>query len=281
MGANTLSELLDDFDALKRGRISERVLIAGSDESITDPSRVPPGRGMFHGITFAPYNLADGGAARWDEIGEQMGDRSLAGYRRFVKNLTAENIVKRTIVTPLDHARNMPNSMVGGDVHGVAPYFYQTGGHRPTPDLAQYTVPGIERFYLVGPFLHPGGGVYGAGRATAMRMFEHLGMDFEKVAAGEASKAAITTLAARGTASQDANGSVTLYGPANEDLMTIRSIERDGDDLIVKGQAYGTMPITLWLRPEQARGILKLLRLSQLPFLIGMLFRRRKAHPPD
>ena len=279
MGANTLSELLDDFDALKRGRISERVLIAGSDESITDPSRVPPGRGMFHGITFAPYNLADGGAARWDEIGEQMGDRSLAGYRRFVKNLTAENIVKRTIVTPLDHARNMPNSMVGGDVHGVAPYFYQTGGHRPTPDLAQYTVPGIERFYLVGPFLHPGGGVYGAGRATAMRMFEHLGMDFEKVAAGEASKAAITTLAAHGTASQDANGSVTLYGPANEDLMTIRSIERDGDDLIVKGQAYGTMPITLWLRPEQARRILKLLRLSLLPFLIGMLFRRRKAHP--
>jgi phytoene dehydrogenase-like protein len=77
MSSNTLSEMLDDFDALKRGRISERVLIAGGDESITDPSRVPPGRGMFHGITFAPYTLADGGAARWDEIAEQMGDRSL------------------------------------------------------------------------------------------------------------------------------------------------------------------------------------------------------------
>jgi phytoene dehydrogenase-like protein len=99
-----------------------------------------------------------------------------------VKNLTSDNIIQRSIVTPLDHARNMPTSMVGGDVHGVAPYFYQIGGHRPTPDLAQYTVPGVERLYLVGPFLHPGGGVYGAGRATAMKVMDELRMDFDKVA---------------------------------------------------------------------------------------------------
>ncbi len=287
MSSNTLGEMLDDFDTLRRGRISERVLIAGGDESITDPSRVPPGRGMFHGITFAPYHLAEGGPARWDEIREQMGDRSLAAYRRFVKNLTPDNIVKRSLATPLDHARNMPNSMVGGDVHGVAPYFYQTGGHRPTPDLAQYTVPGIERFYLVGPFLHPGGGVYGAGRATAIRMFEHLGMDFEKVAAGEAASAATITLAAKtaatpaaGTPTKAAVDGVTLYGPANEELMTISNIERDGDALVVKGQAYGTMPITLLLRPAQARGLLKMLRISWAPFLIGLLFRREKPRTP-
>ncbi|MFT3906916.1 MAG: NAD(P)/FAD-dependent oxidoreductase [Steroidobacteraceae bacterium] len=182
MASDSLSDMLDDFDALKRGRISERVLGAGGDESIGDPTRVPAGKGMFHGITFAPFNLEKGGSARWDEIKEEMGDRSLRHYQKFVKNLTSDNIVKRSIVTPLDHHRNMPNSMVGGDVHGVAPYFYQIGGHRPTPDLAQYTVPGLEGFYLVGPFLHPGGGVYGAGRATAMKMFDDLKMDFEKVA---------------------------------------------------------------------------------------------------
>jgi phytoene dehydrogenase-like protein len=275
MSSRTLGEMLDDFDALKRGRISERVLIAGGDESITDPSRVPAGCGMFHGITFAPYNLADGGPSRWDEIAEQMGDRSLAAYRRFVKNLTTENIVKRSIVTPLDHARNMPNSMVGGDVHGVAPYFYQTGGHRPTPDLAQYTVPGVERFYLVGPFLHPGGGVYGAGRATAMRMFEHLGMDFEKVATSEVPSRMTTSLPGNssGAANAPAKGA-TLYGPANEDMMTIRTIERSGDDLLVKGHAYGTMPIAVTVRPEEARRLVKLLRLSLIPFLLGFLFRR-------
>ena len=43
---------------------------------------------------------------------------------------------------------------------------YQSGAHRPTPELGQYRVPGIDRLYLVGPFQHPGGGVFGAGRAT-------------------------------------------------------------------------------------------------------------------
>jgi phytoene dehydrogenase-like protein len=271
MSSNTLGEMLDDFDALRRGRISERVLIAGGDESITDPSRVPPGRGMFHGITFAPFNLADGGPSRWDEIAEQMGDRSLGAYRRFVSNLTSDNIIKRTIKTPLDWSREMPNSMVGGDVHGIAPYFYQTGGHRPTPDLAQYTVPGVERFYLVGPFLHPGGGVYGAGRATAMRMFEHLGMDFAQVSSGDRPSTATTSLPARAMSSSEA---VTLYGPANEDVMTIQSIDRAGDDLVIRGQAYGTMPLTVTLRPSQARGLLKLMRFSWISFLFGFLFKR-------
>ena len=60
---------------------------------------------------------------------------------------------------------------------------YQTVGHRPTPDLGRYTVPGVDRLYLVGPFMHPGGGVFGAGRATAIKMFEYLKLDFERVAA--------------------------------------------------------------------------------------------------
>jgi hypothetical protein len=152
----------------------------------TTPRACRRERACFTALPLRPTTFEEGGSARWDEIKEEMGDRSLRHYQKFIANLTSDNIIKRTVVTPLDHARNMPNSMVGGDVHGVAPYFYQTGGHRPTPDLAQYTVPGVERFYLVGPFLHPGGGVYGAGRATAMRMFEHFGMDFDKVAGASA-----------------------------------------------------------------------------------------------
>jgi hypothetical protein len=110
-------------------------------------------------------------------------------------------------------------------------------------------------------------------------MFEHLGMDFEKVAAGESPSAASISLPAdsrSGPRADTARGGVTLYGPANEELMTVSSIERDGDDLVVKGQAYGTMPITLLVRPDQARGLFKLLRVSLLPFLMGFLFRRRK-----
>ena len=178
-----LEELLDDYDALRRGRLPDRLLIGGSDESYADPTRVPAGKGMFHGIMFAPYKLNGAPGSAWDEAKEAIGDRVLEHYRRYVSNLTSDNIVERTLQSPVDHERHSPNSMVGGDVHGVAPFFYQTVGHRPTPDLGQYTVPGVDRLYLVGPFQHPGGGVYGAGRATAIRMFDDFSMDFGRVAA--------------------------------------------------------------------------------------------------
>jgi len=87
----------------------------------------------------------------------------------------------RTTWSPLDMERSSPNSFVNGDMHGCAPFLYQTMAHRPTPDLGQYTVPGVEGLYLVGPFMHPGGGVFGAGRATAIRMFDDMDIDFEKV----------------------------------------------------------------------------------------------------
>lgn len=176
-----LSDLLDDFDHLRRGRIPPRPLTGGGDETHADPTRAPVGAGIFHAITMAPYKLADGGAARWDEIKEQEAERNLQFYRHFISNLTDDNIIARSSWSPLDMERSSPNSFVNGDMHGAAPFLYQTLGHRPTSDLGQYTVPGIEHMYLVGPFMHPGGGVFGAGRATAIKMAEDLGIDFDRL----------------------------------------------------------------------------------------------------
>ncbi|MFV5516892.1 phytoene desaturase family protein [Acinetobacter gerneri] len=181
LSTENLSELMDDFDELRRGKVSKRRLVAGGDESRNDPTRVPAGKGMFHGITFAPYHLAEGGSAKWDEYKEEFGELSLTAYRKFVKNLNSENIIARSFYSPVDLERSSPNSMVGGDVHGVAPYFYQNFAHRPTPDLGRLNVPGFENLYLVGPFMHPGGGVFGAGRATAIKMFDDMNIDFDKV----------------------------------------------------------------------------------------------------
>ena len=183
MSTSRMDEMLADFDELRRGRVPARRLIAGGDPAGNDPTRAPPGGGTFYGVTFAPYRLADGGPARWDEIKEQKADESLEYYRRFFSNLTDDNIVARTVDSPLDMERSSPNSFVGGDIHGAAPFMYQTAGHRPTPDLGQFTVPGAERLFLVGPFMHPGGGVFGAGRATAIKVCDQLGVDFEKAAA--------------------------------------------------------------------------------------------------
>ena len=240
---------------MRRGRISERRLIAGGDESISDPSRVPPGKGLFHGISFAPYDLAQGGPQRWDEIKEEIGDLNLAAYRHFVPNLTAENIIARKVYSPLDLERSSPNSMVGGDVHGVAPFFYQTVSHRPTSDLGQYTVPGVDRLYLVGPFMHPGGGVYGAGRATAMKMFR--GLEVELRPGRRCTR-------------------MKIYGAwkRQAEMMTVSSRERDGSNLVIKGTIFGTMPLAARLRPEEARKAFGLLNFKLVLFLLTLPFRK-------
>ena len=178
-----LSELLDDFDYLRRKRIPPRPLTGGGDETHADPSRAPEGAGIFHAITMAPYDIAGHGPVYWDEIKEAEAARNLEYYRQFISNLTDDNIIAASHWSPLDMERSSPNSFVGGDMHGCAPFLYQSAGHRPTPDLGQYTVPGVDRMYLVGPFMHPGGGIYGAGRATAIRMFDDMDIDFERVIA--------------------------------------------------------------------------------------------------
>jgi phytoene dehydrogenase-like protein len=282
LSTSSLPEMLDDFDGLRRGRITPRRLIAGGDESYADPTRVPPGKGMFHGITFAPYDLAEGGASRWDEMKEEIGDLSLQAYRKFVSNLTPENIIARTICSPLDLERSSPNSMVRGDVHGVAPYFYQTLSHRPTPDLGQFGVPDIKGLYLVGPFMHPGGGVFGAGRATAIKMFEFLGMDFNRLINGAGEDANRTIVLANGSpAAKPAASGMTLYGADDAELMNVSEIRRDGDSLIITGKSFGTMPMVARLDGEAARSGLKLLGFRMLPFLMSLPFRRRKAAAAD
>jgi phytoene dehydrogenase-like protein len=280
LSTSHLSEMLDDFDSLRRGRISKRRLIAGGDESINDPSRVPAGKGMFHGITFAPYDLADGGPGMWDQIKEEIGDRSLNAYRKFVSKLTAENIIARSVYSPLDLERGSPNSMVRGDVHGVAPFFYQSVGHRPTPDLGQYTVPGVK-LYLVGPFMHPGGGVFGAGRATAIKMFEDLGMNFETTVGADGNDKSSVSRARKAQgpgigapAEIPPREGMTVYGAQNEVLMNVTAIESEGDELVVKGRIFGAMPLTAKIPPEEMRAAFRILSFRRIFFLISLLFRR-------
>lgn len=178
----SVEEALDDFDHIKRGRLPKNPVTIGVDPSVRDKSRVPLGKGMMYNTALVPYRLAGHSAAYWDECKEEVADKNLAYLRQFTHNLNSENILARHIDSPLDMERWSP-SFMEGDIHGAAPNFFQTIGHRPTADLGQFTVPGVEGLYLVGPFMHPGGGVNGAGRATAMKMLDDMGIEFDKVAA--------------------------------------------------------------------------------------------------
>ena len=65
-----------------------------------------------------------------------------------------------------------------------------------------------------------------------------------------------------------------LVGPDKSDLMTVSALERDGDDLVIKGKVFGAMPMTARLTPEQARAAFRLLNVRTILFILTLPFRR-------
>jgi phytoene dehydrogenase-like protein len=173
----TYRELRECFDDLRYGGFMRSHLLGLGSLSMFDSSRTPPGKGVAHIWDYAPYVRPDG--LSWDEGKQSFAKSMLDRFRTFVANLD-EVLLDFHCDSPLDMERTSP-SFLRGDLHGIATTSYQSGSHRPTPDLGQYRVPGVDRLYLVGPFQYPGGGVFGAGRATAQVMCEDLGIDFQKL----------------------------------------------------------------------------------------------------
>jgi len=174
-----LLKMRREFDSFRYGEMPGHSSVVCFTHSNYDPTRAPPGKATLYLYSFAPYDLADGGASRWDEIKDIVADRQLSIYREFATNIGPENIIARHISTPLDNERTTL-SFQKGDIMGIGRYLYQFLGRRPTPELSQYAVPGVEGLYLCGPFMHPGGGVIGGGRAVAAKMMDDFQMDFDK-----------------------------------------------------------------------------------------------------
>jgi phytoene dehydrogenase-like protein len=163
------------FDELRYGGMSPTPLVGVGQLTQHDPSRAPEGKAIFHAWDYVPYERPDGRS--WDEAKREFAQGVIARMGDFIDDI---EVLEYHCDSPVDMERTSP-SFLRGDLHGIATTTYQSGSHRPTPELGQYRVPGIERLYLVGPFQHPGGGVFGAGRATAMVMAEDLGIDFDGI----------------------------------------------------------------------------------------------------
>jgi len=71
-----------------------------------------------------------------------------------------------------------------------------------------------------------------------------------------------------------------IYGPDNNEMMAISAIERQGDELVVKGKIFGAMPLTAKVRPEEVRAALKMLDFKTRLFVLTLPFRRSKARQP-
>jgi hypothetical protein len=67
-----------------------------------------------------------------------------------------------------------------------------------------------------------------------------------------------------------------LKGADGSELMVVSAIERDGNDLVVKGKVFGAMPMSARLTPEEARAAFRLLSFRLIVFLLTLPF--RKSH---
>lgn len=147
-----------------------------------DRSRVPEGKGAMHIYAFAPYDLKDGGSARWDEIGAQVAQGYIDDLAALTTNMTPDNIIARHVMTPLDIERHNI-SMRKADIVHMGFFNWQLGANRPVPGWGQYRTP-VDRLFMSGASTHPGGGVSGgSGRNVAQVLLEELDIDFDKVIA--------------------------------------------------------------------------------------------------
>ena len=67
---------------------------------------------------------------------------------------------------------------------------------------------------------------------------------------------------------------MVLRGADDTVLMEVSRIEQKGNNLVVRGKVFGTMPMTAQLSPAEARNGLKLMNWKTLLFLITLIFRR-------
>lgn len=143
--------------------------------TVADPSRAPEGMHVLKVIGFHPYDLAEGGAARWDALRDEVAEANLAYLRRYAPNLTDDAILASVPKTPLDlermNAHNWHGSCHGGDM-GPSQSGALRFPHR-TP------IPGL---YQTGATTHPGGSVSAApGRNAATVLLEDLGTSLQEV----------------------------------------------------------------------------------------------------
>lgn len=148
-------------------------------QSLHDPSRAPAGKHSMYLYHFAPLELANGGLEGWDAVKEHWCDAIYDEMCKYTTNMSRANIIGTYRETPLDHHRHSA-SMKNGDIFGIGTTVSQFMGRRPIPELAQYKIPGLDGFYLAGPFQHPGGAVTLGGRATAMKMLMDWKIDLKK-----------------------------------------------------------------------------------------------------
>jgi hypothetical protein len=65
-----------------------------------------------------------------------------------------------------------------------------------------------------------------------------------------------------------------IFGPDNNELIQITSLDSEGGKLVMRGKVFGSMPLTAKLTGTEARNALKLVNFKLALFLLTLLFRK-------
>lgn len=65
-----------------------------------------------------------------------------------------------------------------------------------------------------------------------------------------------------------------IFDGQNQELMIIRKLEKQGNDLLITGKIFGSMPMKAKVKPQEARAALRMLDAKTIWFLLTLLFRK-------
>jgi phytoene dehydrogenase-like protein len=170
--------LADSLDHLTRWSadlathtVPARPFMLLGQQSMTDPSRQPPGAETAWAYTHVPRQIErDAGgqiSGRWDADDEEaMADRLEDRVEEFAPGFRS-SIRARHVFTPPTFEMNNAN-LNGGAINGGTSQLHQQLVFRPIPGLGRAKT-FVKDLYLASASAHPGGGVHGACGANAAR----------------------------------------------------------------------------------------------------------------
>jgi phytoene dehydrogenase-like protein len=178
---DTTDDLLDALAAFRRGDVrTDRAPLLAINATAVDASRAPAGKHTLKLVGFLPYELRDGGPARWDGIKADVSETLFERYLGYVDGLTKANVLATHVESPVDLERRNPHNY-RGSCHGGDQDLAQDGALRYATGY-RLPVPGL---YQTGATTHPGGSVTGApGRNCAQVVMQDLGLSFAEALAG-------------------------------------------------------------------------------------------------
>lgn len=157
--ADSLDTLTEVAAALATRRMPAEPFLIVGQQSMTDPTRQPPGKETAWAYTHVPPAGVDLDADRVADRMEEQVEALAPGFRSLIRG--------RHVLSPAGlQARN--RSLVGGATNGGTAQLHQQLVFRPVPGLARAETP-IAGLYLGSSSAHPGGGVHGACGANAAR----------------------------------------------------------------------------------------------------------------